>query len=146
MKFNKKAQSEIITTVLIILLVLAAIIIVWQVIQGTVKTGTDQVTKQSSCMGINLDIAGVVPGNGGYSNITVTRKPGADDTVIKNVSILVGGAVMVTTALDPSLGVLQTKILNFTGNTTPLVSGNKIEVGAVLSDGTKCDVVDSMIA
>ena len=34
MKLNKRAQSEIITTVLIILLVLAAIIIVWQVIQG----------------------------------------------------------------------------------------------------------------
>jgi flagellin-like protein len=39
---NRKAQSQIITTVLIILLVLAAIVIVWQVVQGTVRSGAEQ--------------------------------------------------------------------------------------------------------
>ena len=51
---NKKAQSQIITTVLIILLVLAAIVIVWQVISNTVKEGVDELEGQSDCFAINL--------------------------------------------------------------------------------------------
>ncbi len=57
--YNKKAQSQIITTILIILLVLAAIIIVWQVIQGTVQEGADEIESQSSCLGLRLEITNI---------------------------------------------------------------------------------------
>ena len=40
---SKRGQSEIITTVLIILLVLAAIVIVWQVVQGTIKGASEEI-------------------------------------------------------------------------------------------------------
>ena len=53
---NKKAQAQIITTVLIIVLVLAAIVILWQVIQGTVERGTEQVAGQSDCLTLKLKI------------------------------------------------------------------------------------------
>jgi flagellin-like protein len=71
MKF-KKAQSEIITTVLIILLVLAAIVIVWQVVQGTVNKGAEQVEAQSSCIGLSISL--VDAGGAGV----VTLKPNKD--------------------------------------------------------------------
>ena len=47
---NKKAQAQIITTVLIILLVLAAIIIIWQVVSGTVRQGSEEIEAQASCL------------------------------------------------------------------------------------------------
>ena len=57
--YNKKAQSQIITTILIILLVLAAIIIVWQVVQGTIQQGADEIESQSSCLGLRLEITNI---------------------------------------------------------------------------------------
>ena len=56
---NKKAQAQIITTVLIILLVLAAIVIVWQVIQGTIEGGTEEISKKTGCLGLNIDITNI---------------------------------------------------------------------------------------
>jgi len=56
---NKKAQAQIITTVLIILLVLAAIVIVWQVIQGTIESGTEEISKKTGCLGLNIDITNI---------------------------------------------------------------------------------------
>lgn len=68
--YNKKAQSQIITTILIILLVLAAIIIVWQVIQGTVSQGAAEIESQSSCLGLRLEITNIdTTGN------TITIRP-----------------------------------------------------------------------
>ena len=58
---NKKAQAQIITTVLIILLVLAAIVIVWQVIQGTIEGGTEEISKKTGCLGLNIDITNINP-------------------------------------------------------------------------------------
>ncbi len=60
MVINKKAQAQIITTVLIILLVLAAIVIVWQVIQGTVKGGAEEIESQSLCLGLTMEITSLV--------------------------------------------------------------------------------------
>lgn len=53
---TKKAQAEIIVTILIILLVLAAVVIVWQVVQGTIQTGVNQIPGQTECMTMQLDI------------------------------------------------------------------------------------------
>ncbi len=52
MKRGKKAQSQIITTVLLILLVLAAIVIVWQIVQRTIKSSSESIYIPT----INLDI------------------------------------------------------------------------------------------
>jgi len=54
---NKKAQSQIITTVLIILLVLAAIVIVWQVVNSTITQGGEEISSQSDCLGLTIDLS-----------------------------------------------------------------------------------------
>jgi hypothetical protein len=56
---NKKAQSQIITTVLIILLVFAAIIIIWQVISGTIEQGAEEIEGQAGCFGLRIDVTNV---------------------------------------------------------------------------------------
>jgi len=57
---NKRAQSQIITTVLIILLVLAAIVIVWQVVQNLIVNTTDDYDVKTECLGSTISIANVV--------------------------------------------------------------------------------------
>ncbi len=136
----KKAQSEVITTVLIILLVLAAIIIVWQVVQSTVNKGGSEIESQSGCMGIGLNIASITAGTTG--NITVTRTAGADDVKVSNITILVDSMVVNTPGTDPSLTVFQTK--TYTGLNIP--SSKTVQVGAVLSGGTKCSPTASKVA
>jgi len=70
---SKKAQGEIITTVLIILVVLAAVVIVWQVVNGTIRKGSDAITAQTTCMGLTIDI--VVNGTN-YINIRPSKDIG----------------------------------------------------------------------
>jgi len=70
---DKKAVSEIVTTILIILLVLAAIVIVWQVVKKTISKGSEnigaeQFTVSLATQEINLSENPV--------NVSVTRKAG----------------------------------------------------------------------
>lgn len=132
---NKKAQSEIITTVLIILLVLAAIVIVWQVVQGTIKKGAGEVERQTDCIGITLDIekasvaAGEVKvrrGTGGPTAITVYAAPEEAATVEAST----------TTA---ELGIATITL-------TTLQEGKEVKVGAKLEDGTLCSPIASQKA
>ena len=139
MKLNKRAQSEIITTVLIILLVLAAIIIVWQVIQGTVKDTTTEVGKQASCIGINLEI---VKANSTTDVVSVTRKPGADSATISSLKFIVGGTVDSAVTTNPAIGILETKDYSAVEST----AGQTVEVAPVLSDGTTCSVAATATA
>lgn len=71
--YNKKGQAEVITTVLIILLVLAAIVIVWQVVNSTVKNAADEVESQSECIGFLVTIGPLKSGAqiSGYPNKAV---------------------------------------------------------------------------
>ena len=71
--FNKKSQAQIISTILIILLVLAAIVIVWQVVQGTVKGGAEEIETQTDCIGLNIDITNI-----DAALDTVTIRPSKD--------------------------------------------------------------------
>ena len=71
--FNKKSQAQIISTILIILLVLAAIVIVWQVVQGTVKGGAEEIETQTDCIGLNIDITNI-----DVALDTVTIRPSKD--------------------------------------------------------------------
>jgi len=67
---NKKAQAQIITTVLIILLVLAAIVIVWQVIQGYAKSGSEEFEKKSACALLVIEMTNIVKDEGCSATVT----------------------------------------------------------------------------
>ena len=73
---NKKSQAQIISTILIILLVLAAVVIVWQVVQGTVKGGSEEIETQIDCLGLNIDITAIttasLPTNGSMTTIVAS--------------------------------------------------------------------------
>lgn len=82
-KRNVKGQSEIIVTILLILLVLAAIIIVWQVINKSVKSGTNQIDVNAFSYGAELSYAAA----GANLNANVKRAAGGGD--ITGVKIVI---------------------------------------------------------
>jgi hypothetical protein len=134
---NKKAQSQIITTVLIILLVLASIVIVWQVVQGTVRGGAEQVESQSACLGMNLV---VVSADASENNITVRREPGAPSEDTVDYMIFIDGVNKGQS--DASLSELSTH-LNESQSFAELA---EVQVAPVLEDGTTCPLSTKLIA
>jgi hypothetical protein len=130
--YNKKAQSQIITTILIILLVLAAIVIVWQVIQGTVEKGAEEIESQSDCLGLRLEITDI-----DVDTDTITIRP------TKNISgyqAYFNGAVFGDAGV-PLDGVavkaLATKTINpktVDGVIQEISSGDEIEVIAIIDE------------
>ena len=104
--YNKKAQSQIITTILIILLVLAAIIIVWQVIQGTVQEGADEIESQSSCLGLRLEITNIAVT--GTDPASITIRPTKD---ISGYEAYVNGVAFGKDHATPEVKALATRLL-----------------------------------
>ena len=133
---NRKAQAQIITTVLIILLVLAAIVIVWQVVQGTIRTGAEEVETQSACLGLNMV---VVSANATSDDVVVRRDPGAADvdTVIATIYL---DDEKSEVGASPGLAVLDTETINVPGLETTSkvqVSGKVGEQACPLSEKLK---------
>jgi flagellin-like protein len=137
--YNKKAQSEIITTVLIILLVLAAIVIVWQVVRSTVTTGANQITGGTDCITLGFEITKAASG---ANNITVKRIAGAGD--LASLKLIVNGIINSTTAT--TMNELESTTLLLSGTAPTLKTGDKVEVAAVLgtiSNSKVCNVAAS---
>ena len=126
--YNKKAQSQIITTILIILLVLAAIIIVWQVIQGTVEDGADEIEAQSACLGLRLEITNI-----DIATNTITIRPTKD---IDGYQAYVDGAVFGAkgTTVIPAL---TPEPITDTDGILTISADQEIEVIAII-DGAAC--------
>ena len=129
---NKKAQSQIITTVLIILLVLAAIVIVWQVVRNTVETGAGGISESTDCMTIDLEILG----NTSTALINVQRKIGTGD--LGSIKVIMNGTVVTESA--PYTAVeLGTQAIS---TTNVMAKGDKIEIAPMLKSGKQCEIVD----
>ena len=141
---KRKAQGEVITTILIILLVLAAVVIAWQAIRGTVQKGAGAIepkmTATLACMDVKVDVIEAKATGAATSNVKVTRLAGGNITV-GDIRVLVDGAVQSTTATG-AIAELETKTIGVPIN----VSEKKIEVAAILSGGTSCDIGDTMTA
>jgi len=138
--YNKKGQSEIITTVLIILLVLAAIVIVWQVVRSTVTTGANQITGGTDCITLNLEIKDATINSSG-TYFKVKRNAGAGN--LDKIVVIIGGVAQATEITASTLDELETTPTQIYANT---VTTSKIEIAAKLgpnSNNKLCDVADT---
>jgi len=162
---SKRSQSQIISTVLIILLVLAAIVIVWQVVNSTVREGAKEAKGAASCIGLNLDVVSAEakygvdnPATAGVDEsltqdsvvITVTRKSGSEDTEISGFKFLVDQSVVSNEPSNPadkSIKVFETKKYEWTtAGSFPFTEGGKtVEIAPILkTDGRQCDPIASV--
>ncbi len=135
---NKKSQAQIITVVIIILLVLAAVFIVWRAIQKTVTRGSQQISDQSNCIGINLELTKT---SALVFNVKRTGSGGSFEEV--DVAVLVDD---VRLAKDTGYALSNSSVLN-----EPLGTGritfedgrepvSKLEV-AIIGDGVTCPAI-----
>lgn len=129
---HKKAQSQIITTILIILLVLAAIVIVWQVVSNTIREGSGEIAKSSTCLGISMTVTPV-----SATSVVVRREVGGKVLTGTDVVYIVNGA---NVAFPGGGGNVFNTPLSSKTITTGLVSGDVVEVALKLSDGTVCPI------
>jgi len=136
---SKKGQSEVITTVLIILLVLAAIIIVWQVVQGTLKQGQTDINTKRDCIG--LDMVVLKANNATATNNILVRREGT--------STVTGGVqakILINDKLnDTSTVNLDTAYSTATFNEAGLKSGiDQVQAVGILPDGTPCGLSEKV--
>ena len=87
MQKNKKAVSQIVTTILIVLLVLAAIVIVWNVVKKTVTEGSEDIGAEQFTVSLSTSDTGLsknpilvsVTRNAGAGNVTSIKIIFKDD-------------------------------------------------------------------
>jgi hypothetical protein len=142
MLISKKAQSQIITTVLIILLVLVSIIVIWQIVQGTVRRGLDESEIKAACIGVNLEITNVdSTSNLVYITMNIG---GAKDIIVSDVEILVNDVVVTATPDPQAISLLETK---FWFISSGIDEGDEISAAPVLGGDTEivCDIADTHI-
>ncbi len=131
---DKKAQAQIITVVIIILLVLAAVFIVWRAIQKTVTEGSEQISEQSKCIGVNIELAqssdlvfnAKRTGSGGSFDETDVAVIVDDVKLVKDT-----GYILSANTLNEPLG---TGTITFINESKPV---SKLEV-ALIGDGVTC--------
>ena len=87
MQQDKKAVSQIVTTILIILIVLAAIVIVWNVVKQTIKTSSEDVGAEKFSVSLSTSQVDL---SQDPINISVTRSAGAGDIIAIKIIFLDG--------------------------------------------------------
>jgi len=132
---RRKAQSQIITTILIILLVLAMVIIVYQVVKGMVKKGTETTKERSACFGIELTLENIACVDGTLSG-SVSR--GADNVEALDMKIVVGSNVSAAIAAPNALGVTS---IDITLDDYTATTGTIIKVAPVIGENI-CNPTD----
>ena len=82
---NKKAMSQIVTTLIIILLTIVAIGIIWVVVKNVLTKGSDQIDVSAKCLNTEVVATKVLcnetanGGNDGNCSVTYTRTRGEDE-------------------------------------------------------------------
>jgi hypothetical protein len=128
---DKRGLSDIIVTIVLIGLALAAIVIVWAVVSGLIKTGTNNIDISGKCMGITVDATHVICDTGFNCTVNLERTGTGTDVisgvkfVIKNstansgvidvpgnIEVLAGKTVTIASGLSNSSSIGVTAYFN----------------------------------
>jgi|SRR3989338_10910465 len=121
-KINKKALSDIITTVLIILLALAAVILIWTFIKKPIEQGGQSIVTQGDCFTLQLKPTGCVYDTVS-KNTTATVQWSGGDVDLQSINFIVtdgtgankvGNGAAPSSALGTTTIVVDTTSLNAT--------------------------------
>ena len=85
---NKKAISDVVSTVLIILLVVAAIAIIGAIVLNTVGKTSTKVDTAVSCQTLDIKPTSCTKTGTASANVVVTRNSGGSDVTLSSVSVI----------------------------------------------------------
>jgi flagellin-like protein len=112
---NRKAMSEIITTIIMVVLALVAVAIIWGIISSVVSDKGAQAEINQKCLDVVLNVEGFVC-SATSCTITITRAAGGDD--FSGLKIVLKNSTSASEVIDsqgtiPQLGIV-TKTVNST--------------------------------
>jgi flagellin-like protein len=76
---DKRAMSEIVTTIIMVVLALVAVAIIWSIVSNLLGDKGAQAAITQKCIDVKLSIAGIPGCNTDGCNITMTRSAGGAD-------------------------------------------------------------------
>ena len=126
---KKRAQSEIITTVLLVLIALAAVAIIAVFIVNQVQKNTAKAESLGDCINLKLEVTKAVNNT---SYVIVKRNDAESKLDAAVIKVTVDGASWGNSTVPKTLETIR---INGTSN---LSTNQKVEIGAILADGTAC--------
>jgi len=133
---NKKAMSEIVTTVIMVVLALVAVAVIWQIINNLITDKGAQIGVTQRCLDIKLNVESAVCAASGC-NVSVKREAGGED--------IVGLKVVLKSPTEGSSNIkdmgnideLETMFVTITAVEAAMVditSSDKVEATAYITD------------
>jgi len=151
---NKRALSDIITTVLIILLAIAAVVLIWSFIKKPIETGGEQIGAATDCFALKLKptSCNVSNFNATTKKATVTVQWEAGDVTLSKMNVIVadksGLNVINSTASVPTslLGTATADVLLIGGISTTATDLTASAVGVIkTSSGEEATCTSSQV-
>ncbi len=131
---NKKGLDAIVTTIIIILLALVAVGIIWAVLSGVIRQGSEQVGTNAKCIGVDITAESAQCDVSGVCNVTYKRSSGGDE-IGGVIVVLSNGQSSNQTKVAGNVPVPATRTLtNFATGLSPVP--NKAEIAAYFVDAS----------
>ena len=131
---NKKAMSQIVTTVILVVLVLVAIGIVWGVISNLIGDSSDDIDIGAKCLGITVNAVAV--NNTATTDYDVTLERNSESGDIGGVKVVLSSDSNSSAVLDAGVALtpLQKQRISFA--TTGLEGANSAKITVFFVDGS----------
>jgi len=143
---NKKAMSEIVTTVIMVVLALVAVAVIWQIINNLISDKGAQISVTQKCLDVKLNVESASC-DAVECTIAVKRAAGGDDiaglkVVLKNTDSVTGESSSVIDSSEltvpvtniEELGTATVVISAAESGMTAIALTNKIEMTAYIED------------
>ena len=121
MNKDKRALSEVVTTLIIILLVLVAIGIVWVVVNSVLQSGTQQLDISAKCLAVDLQFVSIDETAAGVYSVTLKRTDSGDD--LDGVKIVLFNAASNSPVVEFGKAVTSLETVTSTVTTSPVLTG-----------------------
>jgi flagellin-like protein len=135
---DKRAMSEIVTTIIMVVLALVAVAIIWSIVNNLISERGAQAVTTQKCLDVKLSIAGVPGCNSDGCNLTVTRAAGGDE--FDGLNIVLKSATDSSKVITVPGNIDQLETVTFFANITDVTddfdaaSTNKVEATVYFRD------------
>lgn len=131
---DKKAMSEIVTTVIMVVLALVAVAVIWTIINNLISEKGAQVVTTSKCTDVTLTVESVSNCVAAGCDVRVRRGPRGD--AIDGVKVVLKSATGASDVdtIEGNIPPLQTATLAVDSGTFDATTANKVEVTAYFLD------------
>ena len=128
---NKKAMSEIVTTVIMVVLALVAVAVIWQIINNLISEKGAQISITQKCLDVKISVSSVSDCTADGCTVRVSRAAGGD--AFEGVKVVLKNAANSSLVMDysnniPELGTVNVPATLDVADPFDASTANKVEV------------------